>query len=71
MREAVKPPFTRAQNKLMRDYALQHERAKGEDIIGVRFLPCGDVRAYCENGQRYLIAPTAALLKAACSQTLY
>jgi hypothetical protein len=52
------------------DYALQQERAKGEEIVGVRFLPCGDVRAYCESGHTYLIAPTAVLLKAARSQTL-
>jgi hypothetical protein len=46
--------FTRTQKNLMRDYALQEERAKGENVERVRFLPSGDVRAYCKDGYTYL-----------------
>jgi hypothetical protein len=55
--------FTRTQKHLMRNYALYRERANG--IVAVRFLPSGDARAYCEDGETYLIAPTAELLKEA------
>ena len=59
------PQFTRAQKNLMRAYALHRERTN--EVVRVRFLPSGDVRAYCADGYSYLIAPTAELLKEARS----
>src|SRR5262249_20701298 len=53
--------LTRAEKKLVRDYALQRECAKGENIVRVRLLASGDVRAYCKDGSTYLIAPTTEL----------
>jgi hypothetical protein len=68
---AMKLHFTRADKNLMRAYALQQERAKGvKNIISVRFLHSGDVRAYCADGYTYLIAPTRELFKEARTAAL-
>jgi hypothetical protein len=66
----MKIDFTRADKKLMRAYALKWERAKGENVVRVRFLQSGDVRAYCEDGHTYLIAPASELFKDARSAAL-
>ena len=67
---AMKLQFTRGQKNQMRAYALRQERAKGENVVKVRFLPSGHVRAYCKDEHTYLIAPAAALFKEARSAAL-
>jgi hypothetical protein len=53
--------MTRAEKRLVRTYARDRERLKGEDVVRVRLLS-GDARAYCADGYTYLIDPVAVLL---------
>jgi len=54
--------MTRRQKQLVRVYALNRERLAGSDVTKVRFLPTGDVRAYCSDGYTYLVDPPDVLL---------
>jgi hypothetical protein len=61
------PPatLTRQQKRLIRTYALDRERLQGNDVTKVRLLSSGDARAYCADGDSYLIDPIAVLLEEA------
>lgn len=57
--------LTRVEKDLIRTFALKQERAKHPEVVKVRLMPCGDVRAYCSDGYQYWVAPTADLLQEA------
>ena len=57
--------MNRHQKRLVRTYALQRERANGNDVVRVRLIADGDARAYCADGDTYLIDPITVLLEEA------
>jgi hypothetical protein len=59
--------LTRTQKDYIRAYVIERERNQGFKVTRIRFLSDGDVRAYCEDGYTYLVAPTAVLIEEAFS----